>query len=343
MAPDAPREARWVRSEPRRAIPAEEAERMVRRAFPRGRIVHIQPLAGGLRNANFRLTLDSTAGPIVLRVYEHDASLCQKEADLLRLVGGSVPVPEVILVEPAGEGHRPFMLRRYVEGPTFRELVGSTRSEEVAQAARSAGETLAAIGLITFANPGWLAPGPTVTDPLLQGADPMPRFVDECLASRVLQRRVPAELLEKTRAAMWSHATALRRAADETSLVHGDIGRRNLIVRQLAGRWVVAAVLDWEFAVSGSPLADVGHFLRCERSGHPAAEPHFRAGYLEGGGRLPPEWRRLAKLVDLVALCEMLTHDGIPDAAGAELVELIRATVDDPGRGDHSHRAARMS
>ena len=40
---------------------------------------------------------------------------------------------------------------------------------------------------------------------------------------------------------------------------------------------------------------------------------------------IPPPSRRL---VDLVALCEMLTHDGLPDAAAAELVELIRASVD---------------
>ena len=190
----APLEARWVRSEPRRAIPAAEAERMVRRAFPRGRIVRAQPLAGGFRNANVKVTLDATAEPIVLRVYEHDASLCRKEADLIRVVGGSVPVPEVILAEPAGEGLRPFMLQRFVEGPTLRELVGSARSEEVAEAAHSAGETLAAIGSITFAKPGWLAPGPTVTHPLLPGADPMPRFVDRFLASPMLQRRVPAEL-----------------------------------------------------------------------------------------------------------------------------------------------------
>lgn len=330
MAPGAPREARWVRSEPRRVIPAEEAERMVRHAFPRGRIIRIQPLAGGLRNGNFKLTLDSATEPIVLRVYEHDASLCQKEADLIRLVGGSVPVPEVILAEPARDDHRPFVLLRYVEGVTFRELVGNARAEEVAAATRSVGETLAAIGAVTFANPGWLGPGPTVTEPLLPGSDPMPRFVDQCLASPMLRKRVPVvELRDKTQAAMWSHASALRRAAEETSLVHGDFSRRNLILRESAGRWVVAAVLDWEFAVSSSPLADVGHFLRYERSGRPAVEPHFRAGYLEGGGRLPPEWRRLARLVDLVALCEVLTHDGLSDATAAEVVGMIRATVDD--------------
>src|SRR6185437_6695629 len=41
------------------------------------------------------------------------------------------------------------------------------------------------------------------------------------------------------------------------------------------GTWTVAAVLDWEFAVSGSPLLDIGHFLRYECASRPLAEPHF--------------------------------------------------------------------
>ena len=33
----------------------------------------------------FNLGLDSTPGSIVPRIYEHDASLCQKEVDMLRV------------------------------------------------------------------------------------------------------------------------------------------------------------------------------------------------------------------------------------------------------------------
>jgi hypothetical protein len=44
---------------------------------------------------------------------------------------------------------------------------------------------------------------------------------------------------------------------------------------------------------------------------------------------LPGDWRRLARLVDLAALCESLTHDQLPDAVAAELVELAGATVED--------------
>jgi aminoglycoside phosphotransferase (APT) family kinase protein len=59
----------------------------------------------------------------VLRIYEHDASLCQKEVDLIRLLGGSVPVPEVIHTEARGwDDVPPFTLVRYVEGFSFREL-----------------------------------------------------------------------------------------------------------------------------------------------------------------------------------------------------------------------------
>jgi hypothetical protein len=90
----------------------------------------------------------------------------------------------------------------------------------------------------------------------------------------------------------------------------------------------VAAVLDWEFAVSGSSLADLGHFLRYESDYRPLAEPHFSEGYLHAGGILPEQWRTLARLVDLTALCESLTHDQLPSEVVAELVELVRATVE---------------
>jgi hypothetical protein len=42
------------------------------------------------------------------------------------------------------------------------------------------------------------------------------------------------------------------------------------------------------------------------------------------------DWRQLARLIDLTALSESLTHDELPDAVVAELVELARGTVENP-------------
>ncbi len=330
MLPGVPHEARWTRPGPRRTLPPDILDRMVHAAFPRCRVSEVEPLGDGLRNASFKLRLDGKPEPVVLRIYEHDASLCRKEVDLLRLVGGSVPVPEVIHAEPCGlEDLPPFTLARYVEGISFRDLKGSGDTDAIAEAAYSAGETLAAIGRATFARPGWLGPGPAVTAPLLEGLDPTPRFVDLCLASIDLERRMPADLGDRTRGLVWSWAPQLACLDDQARLVHGDFNGRNLLVRCLAGRWSVAAVLDWEFAVSGSPLGDLGNFLRYERASRPLAEPHFSAGYLHAGGALPRDWRRLARVLDIAAICESLTRHQLPDTTSAELVELVRATVED--------------
>jgi hypothetical protein len=161
----------------------------------------------------------------------------------MRLVGASVPVPEVLHAEPRGlDELPPFCLLHHVEGTSFRDLVRSGDAEAMAQAAYSAGATLAAIGRTTFSTSGWLGPGPTLGAPLLEGADPIPRFVDRCLASPPLERRVPLDMRSRIHEVMWSWLARLAGLGQEAHLVHGDFNRRNLLMERVAGRWFVAAV-----------------------------------------------------------------------------------------------------
>lgn len=330
MIPGAPVESRWLRATPRRSLPTLVLEDMVGTAFPHSRLVDVQPFADGFRNANFRLRLDPTPGFVVLRIYEHDPSLCAKEVDLFNLLKASVPVPVIIHAEPEGLNEiPPFVFMQYVEGLSLGELKRTADSGSIAQAAHNAGQTLAVISRTTFPKSGWLGPGPAVGAPLLEGETSGPRFVDLCLASANSQIYLGSELSDQVHSLVWSYAPQLAALDEETCLVHGDFGKRNLLVQQVNGDWRVAAVLDWEFAISGSPLTDVGHFLRYECASCPVVEPHFSEGYLHAGGRLPDEWRRQARVLDLIALCESLTHDQLPRDVVAELVELVRATVED--------------
>ena len=89
----------------------------------------------------------------------------------------------------------------------------------------------------------------------------------------------------------------------------------------------MAALLDWEFALSGSPLIDVAHFLRYELSGSPLLEPHFSQGFQEAGGVLPPDWRQLSRIIDLSALVDTLVRAELPADVEKEIVELIHDTV----------------
>jgi hypothetical protein len=65
-------EARWLCAEPRREVGTSLADRLLRSAFGDCRISEIEPLAGGLRNANFKVKVDTRAAWFVLRIYEHD-------------------------------------------------------------------------------------------------------------------------------------------------------------------------------------------------------------------------------------------------------------------------------
>jgi fructokinase len=183
----------------------------------------------------------------------------------------------------------------------------------MAEAAYSAGETLAAIGRVPFEYEG-----PSIS---------IPPFIDECLRSPALQQRLNAEVRDHASALAWSAAAEFAAVDRETSLVHCDYGKRNLLVRSCAGRWQIAAVLDWEFAVSASPLIDLGHMLRYEPVTRPLLEPHFSKGFTDAGGVLREDWRHLSKIFDLSALCEALTHDLLPPDIEAELVALVKASV----------------
>jgi len=309
---------------------------LLSRALPRHALQSFEPLTGGLINAMYRLRAEGLQETFVLRVYSRDPSACQKEVDLHQLVCGQVPVPEIVYANPRAnpreeDGVGPHILMRWIEGQTFRQIKSRRDRREIAEAAHSIGETLAQIGSFQFPCAGLIGPGLEIGAPLAEGPDRVPTFIESCLASPEMARRLDERHRHRLRGFIWDWAKQLAAIGDERSLVHSDYGSPNILLNQspnpVNGRWKVAAVLDWEFAFAGSPLYDVGHSLRYDRRTSPLMEPHFAAGFREGGGALPDNWRNLARVLDLTALCHMLTRPGLPEDVVAELVELVVGTM----------------
>ncbi len=299
-------------------------------AFPRSEIASTEILSGGLINTNIKIGFTSNQPPVVLRFYRDDAAVCLKECEVLRLARSTVPVPEVIHVEPNGiHGSRPFSILEFVNGVTFQQLKRTKDREAIHQAAASVGETLARLGKYQFAKPGRLeiVEDLTVGPPYVEGPDPIPRLLDSFLQSEHLQQRIDVALQQKLHNFIWSWADRLRAFDNDSHLVHCDFGTRNILVNCVNGRWQVVAVLDWEFALSGSPLLDVGHFLRYETQDMPLREPYFSQAFVESGGLLPDDWRRISLVLDFTGLVECLTHHHLPDDVAAEILQLINSTL----------------
>jgi len=295
-------------------------------AFPNSEIARTEILSGGLINTNIKIEFSSRQPPVVLRFYRSDAAVCLKESAVLRLVRSTVPVPEVIHVEPNGiDGSAPFTIMEFVNGVTFQQLKRTKDTEAIHHAAASAGETLARIGKYQFPKPGRLQ----VDNDLTVGPQYMevPRLLDSFLQSRNLQQRIDVSLQHKLHDFIWSWADQLRAFDNDRQLVHCDFGNRNILVDRINGRWQVAAVLDWEFALSGMPLLDIGHYLRYESQDMPLREPYFSRAFVESGGFLPDDWRQLSMVLDLTGLVECLTHDDLPNDVADEILQLINSNL----------------
>lgn len=269
-------------------------------------IVGTRLLSGGYRNVN---VLATTAGPdrYVLRRYA-EGGACGVEAALAaRLRDTAVPVPEVVLADPGGAllGD-PLLVSRFAAGtPGDRVLAGGDDADAVGLA-RAMGETLAALGAVRFAEPGFLGPDLVPTGgPVATGLVP---YAERELARGNAGAAFDDRELAALRALVAREAPLVEAVAGQASLVHGDFNPKNVLAEPYGAGWRLTAVLDWEFALAATPLFDVGNALRFAAERPADFEPAFAAGYERAGGVLPPDWRRISRAVDLFALVQFLSR-----------------------------------
>jgi aminoglycoside phosphotransferase (APT) family kinase protein len=307
------------------------------------RVATARPLAGGYRNDNVLLVTD-TAGQYVLRRYRGTdirsaRRTCGIEAALAARLRGVVPVAEVIAADPAGSAAgQPLLLSRYVPGVMVSDALAQQGEAAAGDLGRAAGMVRAAVGSVSFAGDGSFA-GPDLIPSAAGMPAGLPEFVENCLRTAAV-RNAQGGGAQASGALSPAEQDGLRelaaragplagRAAPGRRLVHSDYNPKNLLATRQDGRWSVAAVLDWEFAFSGSPLTDIGNMLRPRPDAASGFTAGFVAGYREAGGELPAGWREISEALDLYALADFLTRP--PEHRYfRQAVALIRARL---GRG----------
>ena len=325
-------EQQWERRHPFLELDHGAVERLMRPAAPDSRVYSFAPLMSGHRNTNYRVDLaepDGTRRSIVLRLYTADPSACSREAALARLVGGAVPMPAVLHSAP--DADPPYAVVSWIEGVKLDDLLLTADEQAIKAAIYAAGSVLAAIHRFSFPASGFLGPDLEVARPLQTGGEGWAAYVAWFLSERGVGERLGSDLTRRLGRLVSNSAARLDPLRDERSLVHADYKPWNLLVRQDDAGWSVAGVLDWEFAFAGSPLFDLAIFLRQEAQHPPAYARGFEAAYRDAGGNLPPDWRALTKLLDVLNLCSMLDGTGLGKAFVEDARRLLVATLDEFG------------
>jgi len=315
----------WQFMAPQVVLEPATLEAMLQPALPGARLRGFRRAGGGLANLTYRVEVEGRKDPLFLKIYVREPRAARLEAALALRLDGLLPVPRFLALEASNPatGH-PYAVTTWLEGETLGATLRADPGSGEALG-RAVGASLAALGRVTFPEPGLLDAALQVAQPLPRGRDGFLEVLGWLETDLVFQRLGPA-LAADYRALVEREAPRLEALVVETPcLVHADFDTGNLLVQRTEAGWRVSGVLDWEFAHSGSPLEDLGHLLRPPAGGHPGFEPGLVQGFTEGGGHLPSGWRAMARLLDLTAFVDFLAR---PEA-GPEVVCSARRAIQD--------------
>lgn len=305
---------------------------MLAPAYPGQRVVAAELLNGGFANTNFKVSLSNMDAPIVVRVYVRDPSAAYREASILELVKERVPVPEVLYVSPEAREPHTYVILRWVGGVPLDQLLAEGASSDARRAVRATGSVLAKLQGFRFARSGFFGSTLDIRTPFPSEARVVVGVLEQCLFRDCGEERIGVALTQRLWRFVTEHEESLGVVEHHAMLVHGDFSGPNVVVRTTPDPPEVAALIDWEYAHSGTPLVDLGSMLR--RPGHDLApwfEDELIRGYRQDGGILPENWRQVSRIVDLVKLCAFVRSPN----AGEVAVESVRALIESALAEEH--------
>jgi aminoglycoside phosphotransferase (APT) family kinase protein len=233
-------------------------------------------------------------------------------AALLGLLSEDLEVPQVLHLET---GTSTALVTTWLEGRGLNQILPELSPRRQADLAHAVALTAGRIWSHRLPAPGRIGADLTIEP----SRAPLAERIEAQVHSQLFDSPGGHALGPAIRGRLWALWLQVRPAVTDDlenspKLVHGDLAPRNLIVRQdPRGAWRIA-VLDWEFAVSGCPLTDIGHLLR-PYDFMPAPYRHRLQEALSEADMLEPaNWKALAWALDLPALTGPLVHGpGHPD------------------------------
>ena len=294
-----PFKADWEKTNIRVEIPGELINKIVKFALPNVRLQSYSVIAGGCSNLNVRINLNAEQRKI-LRIYIRDHDSAYREWAITKLIGNSLPVPAINSIAEV-EGFY-FALCEFKPGITLRELLLSNHRYDIKAVMYQVGEMLTKLQQFIFPMPGFF-------DNQLKvkhiAGDELILFVKTCLQHKTVKdvlRKDQVNILYQ----MFDKYEKLLQKIDGNHLVHGDFSPENILVNQINDQWKVSAILDWEFAFSGSILWDVSNMLRYAHQMPKTFESAFESGLQEAGVTLPEGWEKITQLLNVISLLDCL-------------------------------------
>jgi aminoglycoside phosphotransferase (APT) family kinase protein len=322
--------SKWNRAKAAIEFEQHQLDRLIEPHFPDSRVVDWQQTEGGLANTNIRLRLNNRTEPVLLRLFMRDPKQAAKEWSINGLVHHCVPSPKFLYFasDNAVTGH-PYILMEWIDGVRMESVLLDLQGHDVEALGHSVGSALAAIHSYRFEKAGFIDAQLKVIDPIDLGAAGLISYASQCLIDGIGKERLGMALTNRLLDFLKSESQLLDEWHGQPCLSHSDFGGSNILVSKDAGSWKVAAVLDWEFAFSGTPFVDFGNLLRAPHGTVPNFQDSVLKGYKGAGGQVPEKWLQMSRLTDLFAWMDFVTRDAPGESLINDARQIICQTIDE--------------
>ncbi len=296
--------------------------------YTKSTIENLVILSDGCANSNFRVTFKNNDKPVVLRIYMRDEIAISREVAIHKLVGNSIPIPAILYAD----GHckifqYPYAIMEWVDGTLMREVILKKEEQAISDCSFEAGKYLNILRQMTFSCGGFFQKELEVLP--FRDEDKYLPFVLYLLSDHIVKENLGSVLTHNVMDLVNTYSDILPKE-NEANLTHADYDPANMLVKKIDNRWKIVAILDWEFAFSGTYLMDMGMMLRYSHKLPTCYETDFIAGIQESGFHLPNNWKKQSKLMDLICLLNLVRFNPASERPNLnrDVVSLIKHTVE---------------
>ena len=291
-------------------------------------VIQIQPLSGGLNNSNIKITTN-TNERFVLRIYSKNSTSIGAERGLLNLLKGKVPVPQVLYIDSSSSVlNYPFLILSWVNGTQLSVMMNDNK-RKISSIGNLVGKSLSQIHKIRFPESGFFDDSLKINEYVKLNATVFLMYIEESLVKGYSDKHLGTELCNEVLKFSQKNSHLINQLGEQNFLVHSDFNPLNIFVEERDSNINISGILDWEYAFSGSPLIDIGNFLRYENVNSSKLLYEFIISYQDNGGYLPDKWLQKARLLDLISLCGLLDMKECGEVRAKDIKRLILNTMEE--------------
>jgi aminoglycoside phosphotransferase (APT) family kinase protein len=283
-------------------------------------------LSDGCANTNYKVTFQNNASSLVLRIYIREKTAIAREKALHQLLKNFLPVPLFFYADTSCSLiDHPYALMEWKEGELMRSIILKGDEKDISECAFSAGKCLSVLKNIKFNQNGFFDENLKIR-PFAKEEEFIP-FGLGLLKQKTVRKNLSSAALVDLEWILYESAPLFPESS-KANLTHADFDPANILVSKIDGTWQVSAILDWEFAFSGSYLMDMGLMLRYAHKLPKVYEDSFLRGIKDSGDDLPQTWKETAKLMDLLCLLQLLYYNPFSERPlmNRDVVRLIENT-----------------